>query len=475
MKKRLLALLMVMAMVLSFLVACTSKSSDSTTDGTTAAGGDDATTTAAETTTPGNEITGDIDSDDAFVVWGWNGDILKILDALYKSEDWYSRVVFINTGGTSYYQTKIDAILDKTDDPLYPDIMGLESDYIRKYVNSDYLLSVSDLGITEDDMANMYEYNLQLGTDVDGNVKALYWQATPGSWQLRADLCEKYLGTTDPTELQAMFKDWDTVIETAKKVNDASDGKVKLLSGYTDVFRVFSNSRTDAWYNSDDVITVDDSMNSYMEIAKTMYDDELTYNTTQWSTDWYSNMAGDGDKTNAALAYTGCPWFTYWCLDADKTLDDGTAYEGKWTANTILIEGPQSFFWGGSGLAATAGCSDKELAGTIIKGITCDTDMMVKINALNSDFVNNKEAIQQIIDAGNDGCALIYGSQSYLDFYLPLADKIDASTVTAEDLGINDIFALQVDNYAQGKSTLDEAIDAFKAAVHDSYSYLNVE
>lgn len=49
-----------------------------------------------------------------------------------------------------------------------------------------------------------------------------------------------------------------------------------------------------------------------METAKTLYDEDLTFNTDQWSADWSANMSGDGVDSNAALAYMGCPWFVYW-------------------------------------------------------------------------------------------------------------------------------------------------------------------
>ncbi len=325
-------------------------------------------------------------------------------------------------------------------------------------------MSVADLGIQESDYANQYKYNLDLGTDASGNVKALFWQATPGSWQLRADLCKKYLGTTDAKELQdKYFSSWDKIVKAAEKINKKSEGKCKLLSGYTDIFRIFSNSRSNGWYDDNDVITVDDNMKQYMEVAKKMYDGELTYNTEQWSTDWYANMAGDGKDSSAALAYTGCPWFTYWCLNADT-----------WTGQTILVAGPQQFFWGGSGLAATAGCADKDLAGTIIKYFTCETESMVKINALNSDYVNNTEAIAQISKAGVK-CDFIYKDQDIMAFYLPLADSIDASIVTGEDQDINSMWDSQVKEYVAGNVDEDGAIAAFKSLTHDKFDYLKVE
>ena len=201
---------------------------------------------AEEAETPDNEITGDSSAEDAFVIWGWNDDIKKILDGPFKEAypDDYKRIVFVNTGGSDYYQGKLDPMLDDTSNELYPDLMGLEVDYVQKYVNSDWVKSVADLGITEDDYKNMYKYDLDLGTDADGNVRALFWQATPGCYQVRADLAEKYLGTTDPAAIAEKFKDLDTILATAKEVNDASGGKCKLFSGYDELKRSLTNSRS---------------------------------------------------------------------------------------------------------------------------------------------------------------------------------------------------------------------------------------
>ena len=424
---------------------------------------------AEDTETPDNEITGDSSADDAFVVWGWNDDIKKILDGPFKEAypDDYKRIVFVNTGGSDYYQGKLDPMLDDTSNELYPDLMGLEVDYVQKYVNSDWVKSVADLGITEDDYKNMYQYDLDLGTDADGNVRALFWQATPGCYQVRADLAEKYLGTTDPAELAEKFKDLDTILATAKEVNDASGGKCKLFSGYDELKRSLTNSRTQGFYDDNDVITLDDNITTYLETAKKLYDDDLTYNTDQWSADWYANMDGDGESSNAALAYMGCPWFTYWCLS------------DTWKENTILVPTQNKCYWGGTGLAATTECSDPDLAAKIMKYFTCDTDGMVAINTLNSDYVNNTEAISQIIKNGAsaDGNGYLYkdAGQNFMEFFLPLADGLDASMVKAEDQQILSLLDTQTKAYATGEKDLDTAISDLKASIHDTYSYLKTE
>ena len=424
---------------------------------------------AEEAETPDNEITGDSSAEDAFVIWGWNDDIKKILDGPFKEAypDDYKRIVFVNTGGSDYYQGRLDPMLDDTSNELYPDLMGLEVDYVQKYVNSDWVKSVADLGITEDDYKNMYKYDLDLGTDADGNVRALFWQATPGCYQVRADLAEKYLGTTDPAAIAEKFKDLDTILATAKEVNDASGGKCKLFSGYDELKRSLTNSRSQGFYDDNDVITLDDNITTYLETAKKLYDDDLTYNTDQWSADWYANMDGDGESSNAALAYMGCPWFTYWCLS------------DTWKENTILVPAQNKCYWGGTGLAATTECSDPDLAAKIMKYFTCDTDGMVAINALNSDYVNNTEAINKIIESGAsaDGNGFLYkdAGQNFMEFFLPLADGLDASMVKAEDQQILSLLDTQTKAYATGEKDLDTAISDLKASIHDTYSYLKTE
>lgn len=490
MKRKLLSILLSTAMIATILVGCGSGSTDD------AASGDDAvvedttdddaavedtttddaateedTTTddaaAEEDATPENTITGDASAEDAFVIWAWNEDYVPILTALKEDHpEIADRLVFVNCGGSDYYQGKIDPILEDPTNELYPDIMLLEVDYIKKYVDSGLLLSTETLGITADDMANMYQYNIDLCTSLDGEVNAFFWQATPGCWALRADLCEKYLGTTDPETLQNdYFSSWDKILTAAETISTASNGTCRILSGYDDTFRVFSNAREEGWYNDSDVITIDQQIYDYIDFAKKLYDGEYTWNTTQWGTDWYANMAGDGTESNAALAYTACPWFVYWCL--------GEA----WQANTIIVAGPQQFYWGGSALAATADCSDVELASTIIKYTACEKDAMVKTVYSRSDFVNNKAALQQVVDAGDFSCSYLYpdAAQDFLGYFLPLADTIDASTVKGEDMAINSQLNTQLTSYLTGEKDLDTAIADFKASVHDSYSYLSVE
>ena len=494
MKRKVFAMLLSAAMVSSVLAGCGSNGNEAgnTDAGTTDAGSADAGAADAGTTDAGsadagtaedgadaaedtNTITGNIDAADAFVVWGWNDDIKNILDKCFANDsaDSYARIVFVNSGGADYYQTQIDALLEDPSNKLYPDLMGLEIDYVQKYVQSGALISMADLGITDDELASQYNFNrVVCSADGSGSASAMYasfWQATPGAWCLRADLCEKYLGTTDPAALQAKLATWADVEATAAELSAASNGTCRLLSGWDDLNRVYMNNRTSGWYDANDNIVIDGQVKAFFEEAKKIYDNEWTFNTTQWGSDWYAMMDGDGVEANAALAYTGCPWFQYWCLSS------------TWQGQCITVPGPQSFYWGGTGLAVPSGCADTALAAEIIRYFTTNSDSMQTIAKFNCDFLNNSEANAALFaDSANletlaSGNGLM-NSQNYLEVYSNILAgmNLDTSIVRAEDKTINDNIGTYIKQYMED-GDYDAAINGLVSYIHDTYTYLNIQ
>lgn len=477
--KKVLALLLVLVMTVS-LTAC-KENTEKPTNGAdpTVAATDEPeptkdtaeptteTSTPEETPTPEvpeSVVTGDTSRDDAFYVYAWNSDvmnnIIKYFEKYYPEEA--KRIVYVDTGGSNFYQQKLDPILADPTNPQYPDLFAIEADYLLKYTYSEDTLDVAELGITEADMANMYPYTVQAAT-VDGKVKALSWQATPGAMMYRRSLAKKYLGTDDPAEVQKYFSDWETMLKTGKDILEKSGGATKLFSGVDDVKRVYQAARQNAWYDENDTIVVEDTMLNYLDYAKSLYDNNLTNNTSQWSTDWTSNVTNEN-----TFAYMGCTWFLHWTLKANS----GGAAPGEGTyGDWAMTAGPQEYYWGGSWLAASKGCSDTDLAAKIIKAATCDTEMMKEMCLGTLDYVNNKQAISELIAAG-EGNFDFLGGQNFLEYFSPLADAIKLPALCAEDFYITQTFDNQVTEFVNGNKTKEEAIEAFKSNVVDAYPYL---
>lgn len=413
---------------------------------------------------PESIITGDTSREDAFYVYCWNADVKNnVINYFLKFYPEYAdRIVYVDCGGSGTYQTKLDPLLADPSNPQYPDLFAAEMDYIMKYTASDLTLDVAELGITEADMANMYPYTVQAAT-VDGKVKALSWQAAPGAMMYRRSLAKEYLGTDDPAEVQKYFSDWNTLLESGKTIVEKSNGETKLFSGVDDVKRVYQAARENAWYDDSDTLVVEQTMLDYMDFAKQLYDNGLTNNTTQWSDAWSANAATDN-----TFAYMGCTWFLHWCL---KAYSGGTAVGEGTYGDWAMTTGPQTYYWGGTWLAATKECSDKELAGLIMKATTCDTEVMKDICKGTLDYVNNKQAISELITEGA-GAYEFLGGQDFLSYFSPLADAITLPAMCAEDFYITQTFDNQVTEFVNGNKTKEQAVEDFKSAVVDLYPYL---
>ena len=105
----------------------------------------------------------------------------------------------------------------------------IEADYALKYVNSDYTLDVKDVGLTDDDLKDMYQYTKDIATDSKGKLKATTWQATPGLFAYRRSIAKDVLGTDDPDKVQEALSTWDKFDKVAEQA--AAKG-YKMLSGY---------------------------------------------------------------------------------------------------------------------------------------------------------------------------------------------------------------------------------------------------
>ena len=145
----------------------------------------------------------------------------------------------INPNEGNNYQNKLDEALlaqESAADNDKIDIFLVEADYALKYVDTDYTLDVkNDIGLTDADLADQYQYTKDIVTDSNGAQKGTTWQATPGLFAYRRSIAKDVLGTDDPDAVQAALSDWDKFDAVAKQASDK--GYSWLLRGS----RLYSN------------------------------------------------------------------------------------------------------------------------------------------------------------------------------------------------------------------------------------------
>ena len=358
------------------------------------------------------------------------------------------------------YQNHLDETLlnqDKAaaDDKI--DIFLVEADYALKYVDTDYALPVKDLGLTDEDLKNQYKYTQDIMTDSKGVLKGTSWQGCPGVLIYNREAATEVLGSDDPSEVQKAVADWDSFEKTAEKMKDAG---YNMTATTNDAYRVFSNNVSGKWVQ-DGKVVLDDNIKNWIDLSKNMMDAGETTSADLWSPDWSAGFYPDGK----VFCYFGPAWLINFSMAADEA--GSIANAGGWGAT----EGPQGFFWGGTWICGCAGTDNKTLVCDIMKQLTCNEEIMLDIVKKDSDFVNNKPAMEKA--AADDSFAFpVLGGQNPLPMFCAGAEKCDLSNQSAYDQGCNEELQRAMKNYFEGNASYDEAYEQFTKAIGEKYPEL---
>lgn len=359
------------------------------------------------------------------------------------------------------YQNNLDVALlaqadAAADDKI--DIFLVEADYALKYVDTEYTMPVTELGITEEDLANQYQYTKDIVTDSNGVLKGVSWQGCPGILFYNRAAALEVLGTDDPAEVQEYVKDWDTFNQTAATMAEAG---YSMVSSVNDTYRVYSNNVTSPWV-VDGKINIDENIMKWAEDSKAMVDAGYTGTHELWSDDWSKGFYPEGK----VFCYFGPAWLINFSMAADT--EGSIGYEGGWGAAT----GPQGFFWGGTWICAAAGTDNPNLVKDIMLQLTTNEEVMTGIVKADDDFVNNKPAMEAMA-ADETYSSAILGGMNPLAMYCEGAGSIDLSNLSAYDQACNEEFQNAMKNYFEGNATMDEALDLFYKAVVEKHPELS--
>lgn len=399
--------------------------------------------------------------DKELVVWTFTDEIEKIVNNYYKVKhgdlDYTIKVVSIPS---DQYETKLDPVLG-TD--TAPDVVALESAFVKKYVESGMLANLEDYGLL-DQAKDTYEYVKEVGTTSDDKLVALAWQAAPGAFFYRTSLAEQYLGLSSAEEVQAAISDYDKFYETAKTLKEKSNGSVYMVSSVHDLAKPFYGQRKHGWVE-DEKLVIDDSLYDLLDLSKKFVSEGLTLDAEGQGEEWFAGMSG-----NEIFGYSLPTWgLSYWLKANAESSSTGETTAGDWT----MVQGPTSWFWGGTWLGITETSDMKEEAADLISYITTDEDFLKSWAEDTGDFVGNQSVVNAMKGSQTEE---FLGGQSSYSAFSDMSQNINASILTAYDQTIESLF---LDNaltpYSKGEVDLKTAIKNFKNSVADAYPDLEVK
>lgn len=468
MKKRILAGIMASAMAVS-MAGCTQTNDPATTNAPT---NDNADTVADDSAS-----SVDASSEGKVLnIYGWNAEFKSRFESYYTVPEGITVKWNITPSDDNAYQNKLDEDLLSQDSKSADekiDIFLIEADYALKYVNSDYSLDVKSIGLTDADVADMYQYTKDIATDASGALKAVSWQATPGLFVYRRSIAKDVLGTDDPAEVQAALSDWTKFDDVASK---ASEKGYKMLSGYEDSYRVFSNNVSAPWVNENNEIIVDDNILNWVEQTKIYTDKGYNNKTVLWQPEWSADQSPSGK----VFGFFYSTWGINFTLlgnaienqipndeNGVPTLSKTTTpeeYEEFMKGNGIygdyaVCEGPQSYYWGGSWICASSSTDNPTIVADVMRVLTCDPDVAERITLDTEDYTNNISAMSKI--ANSDYSSSFLGGQNHIAQFAVAAPKIDMSNTSPYDQGLNETFQKCFEDYFSGAVDYDTAMANF--------------
>ena len=454
--KKLMAIALSGAMVLS-MAACGSSS-----EGGSASNGESASAANGE---------------ESLVVWTLASD-LKDFGARYQEKTGVNvETVVIEPAD---YPTKVQTALMGGE--TESDIIVGEPQMLEDFYDNGFFADLDEMG-AKDYEGQIVDYVWKVGQDSEGIQRAISYQITPAGIYFRRDIAQEVFGTDDPEEIGKLFADYDTILQTAQTLKDAG-------------YRIFASDAEINYFSGDSAWVVDNKLNvsdarfDYMDLVIDLYQNDLTAYANQWSTPWYQAMSGEVPILTAEIQNYEDDSVNVWdaeafeeaTADLEKTTvfafglpswgvltmrDNVGDTSGKWG----VCAGPAYGFGGGTYIGISSLSEKKDLAWDFVKFCTLDEETADWwIDYSEGDTVSLISALEKHKDDANE----VYGGEKLYSFWLEQAKGIDYSKVTKYDKVIGDAWGAAISSIKTGQATKDEALATFYDTIESTYPEIEV-
>ena len=395
--------------------------------------------------------------------------------------------IIATTNGT--YQPALDAALKNGEVDLY----AAEAAFVLKYAQGDaaqFAAAYKDLGIDVDkDLkdAEIAQYTVDIGTrPSDKALVALGYQATGGAMIYRASIAKEVFGSDEAAtvekEVGAGSGNYEAFWKAAEKLKAKG---YPIVSGDGDVWHMVENSSSSGWV-VDKKLNIAPERQAFFDISKQLVDNGWCNETTDWQPSWFADMKGlpqEGKDNKSAFCFFGPAWLINYSMKDNCGGKEAPA-DGNYAGNTFgdwrVCKAPAGFFWGGTWVLAskTAAENADKKAGVaeLIHWITLDaSDKGLQYLWANGLFAPNEDGTPGTKDcvasgkvmATANGEVAFLGGQNMFPAFIAANANATGKNMTQYDENINALFREQVNQYAHGQKSMDDAIKDFRARVAD--------
>ncbi len=399
-----------------------------------------------------------------FNIYAWNEEFKGFFEAYYKVPEGVTVNWIINPSDGGVYQDKLDAALQNQKNASADDKVDLflaEADYITKYADSEFTQDITKIGYDKANFDTQYAYTLDAASDAKGVRKGVSFQCCPSALIYRRSIAKDVLGTDDPEQVQAALSDW------SKFEAVAADAKAKgyyMTASFAEDYRVFSNNCSSAWVDANKTLQFDEQINAWIKQTKLFADNGYTIATAGvWDAEKNDQMAASG-KT---MCFFGPAWYFNFCMGPAQDAETGCS--GDWA----IVEGPQAHFWGGTWLLAPSGTDNEEMLADIMKVFTVDEDVCSKLVSEQGQYPNNTKVVDKFANDASYGSAFL-GGQNDIAVFAKMTGNIKWENHTIYDQLLNEGLQDQLKGYFTGDLSYDAAMANFYNYVNEKYPAITI-
>ncbi|MBZ4663887.1 MAG: sugar transporter substrate-binding protein [Caloramator sp.] len=405
----------------------------------------------------------EVDKTKVLRVWSFT-DELK--EPLKYFEEKYGIKTELTIVPTENYASKLQPVLDSGVGA--PDVFTAEIAWVKQWIDLPYWENLSGEPYNADKWADDYvPYVYNIGKDMNGNVKALSWQATPGGFIYKRWIARKVWGNDDPAFVAQKLSSMENFMKAAEELKQAG---YKILPDEGAIRWFAKGSDPKPWVNEKNELQLTQAQIDFMDYQKKLRDNEYTALAPEWSPAWFASMQGpvpfnagwdkvEDSKNNKVevFGYVMPTWGLHYVI---KPNAKETA--GDWG----LTSGPSPYFWGGTWIGIYSGSKNKGAAWEFVKMMTHDEEFLNWWYNKTGDLLSYKPVTEKVKDTAKDD---FLKGQNHYEFFLKEAEKINPNIVTKYDQGIDTIWGNVVKEYIEGKKTKDAAINEFYKQVKNAY------
>lgn len=347
--------------------------------------------------------------------------------------------------GGDEYQTKLMNTLPTGQG--VPDLFDLEESYVYKFINSPLLADLEELGLGEVCTA-YYDWAVAMGRDENGVLKGVCDNVSPVAYWYLRDAMEKWLGTSEDTEISAILNSWDAIKEKALEIKEASNGEVYLWPNLSEMVKVEGYSLTPFARNGK--FEIEDGWINLLDTMRDFWESGVVADLGAWGGEWSSAW---NDGTLLIRTMPSWDFFTDW---------------NKNTGNVGVAASHLKSYEGGTYRAIYANSENKELCAKFIEFLTTETYQLENLE-VNNQMPANKNIVSIL---GDDYANEKFGRQNIIKTYDSICLGIVDIVPDQYTRDLQNKFANQAEQGIKDGLDNETILVNFVAEVKDTYPEL---